>query len=337
MKVAKNPDESVKNTGANNEADNQASTQPSQNAPGKQTLDDMLRENGDHYNALNSFVTAIKQFETNNYKNFSDFGRNFAASFNAYLQQSPLKEDSKMTNAYLAGLNAVLNNTSIETSKKKDYIKRAINQIMPALSSEYDQVKGALTPEHYHNMAQRSLNDPMVMFNPFANNLKQELSKDDTYGNSIKINELSRDMEKDLKNNNFSKLGEYFQKIPYNKDAYKKLKLNDKQINDMMSSADKLFSDLSADLKEEDKKRLMYSMVNILSEESNKQFSQLDKTKPADAFNNVNPDPTTGLYLALNSSKGAISPGGSGMNAENLAKILGANPYAAGADMGLQY
>ena len=331
MKAAKNPSESVKRGGTNDKMTNQT-------AAGKKTLEKVLGENGDYYNALNSFVKTIKQFETNHYNNFSEFGKSFIASFNAYLQQSPLRDDKKMVNGYLLGLDAVLNNTSVETSKKKEYIQRAINQIMPALSSEYSKIKGALTPENYHNMAQGALNDPMIMLNPFANNLKQELGKDSTYGDSIKISELSKNMETDLKNDDFSKLGEYFQKIPYNKDAYKKLNLTDQEINNMMSSADKLFNDLSSSLKEEDKKRLMYSMVNILSEEGNKQFSQLDKNHAATSFNNANPDTTTGLYLALNAaSKSAVNTTNSGMSAENFAKMLRANPYAAGADMGLQY
>lgn len=337
MKVAKDKDKNI-NTGKNSKTSNKAEGQPSQNNTSKQTLDDLIKENGDYYNALNSFVKTIKQFETNQYNNFSDFGRNFLASFNAYLNNSAIKDEEKKRNhSYIAALEAGLNNASVETSKKKEYIQSTINQFTPALSAEYNKIKSTLTPEHYHNMAQRSLNDPMIMLNPFTNNLKQELSKNNAYGNNIKTNELLKDMENDLKNNEFSKLADYFQRIPYNRDAYKKLDLNDQQIDTLISSMDKTFRDISEDLKQDDKKRLMGTMASIISNENNTQFSDSDKKHAANSFSNANPDPMTGLYLALNSSRGAINPGSNGMNAENIAKMLGVNPYSAGPDMGLGY
>ncbi|MCL4376159.1 hypothetical protein M1558_01555 [Candidatus Parvarchaeota archaeon] len=332
MKAAKNPNENNQK-----EQTQQPTAQPQAQKPAaKQTLDDLIRENGDYYNALNAFVRSIKQFESNKYSNFSEIGRSFASSLGAYLQQTSLKDDSKVMNGYLVGLNSLLTDNSIDTDKKKQYIQRAINQAMPLLSAEYNKIKGNLSTDDYHNMAQSSLNDPMIMISPFANNLKQELSKNDTYGKSIKMSQLAKDIETDFKNDNFSKLGEYFEKIPYNKEAFKKLNLKDEEINKMMDDANKIFKDLSSNLKEDDKKRLMYSMTSILSEESNKQFSSLDKSYSANSFNNANPDATTGLYLALNSASGAAEKGGK-VSPENMAKMLGINPYAAGPGMGLGY
>jgi hypothetical protein len=333
MKAAKNPNENEKKEQAQKPTVQQ---QQLQKPTTKKTLENIINENGDYYNALNAFVRNIKQFENNRYDNFSEFSRSFASSLGAYLQQSPLKDDPKIMKGYLMGLNSILTNDSVDTDKKKQYIQRAINQAMPLLSAEYNKIKGSLSPDNYHNMAQSSLNDPMIMFSPFANNLKQELSKNDAYGRNIKMSQLAKEMETDLRNDDFSKLGEYFEKIPYNKEAFKKLNLKDSEINKMMDDANKIFKDLSSDLKEDDKKRLMYSMTSILSEESSKQFSNLDKTHAVNSINNANLDATTGLYLALNSTKGAAG-NGSKINPEDMAKMLGINPYGAGPNMGLSY
>ena len=332
MKAAKNPNE--------NDNKEQAQQPMPETDMGetnkKQTLDDLIRENGDYYNALNVLVRSIKQFENKRYDNFSELNKNFVSSLGAYLQQTPLKDDSKIMNGYLLGLNSLLTDKSVDTEKKKQYMQRAINQVTPLLTAEYTKIKASLSPDHYHNMVQNSLNDPMIMFSPFANNLKQELSKNDSYNQNIKLSQLTKDINADLKNNDFSRLGEYFEKIPYNKEAFRKLNLKDEEIDKMMGDTNKLFKDLSSDLKEEDKKRLMYSMTNILSEESSKQFSNLDKTHSVNSFNNVNPDATTGLYLALNASKNTTGNSGK-INPEDMAKMLGINPYAAGSDMGMSY
>ena len=332
MKAAKNPNENEKKVQAQQPAVQTQAQKPAT----KQTLDDIIRENGDYYNALNVFVRSIKQFENNKYDNFSDLNKTFISSLGAYLQQSPLKDDLKTMKGYLLGLNSLLTDNSIDTDKKKQYMQRTINMVMPLLSSEYSKIKGSLSVDHYHNMVQSSLNDPMIMFSPFANNLNQELSKNSAYGQSIKLSRLAKDIETDLKNNNFSKLGEYFEKIPYNQEAFKKLNLKDQEINKMMDDANSIFKDLSSNLKEDDKKRLMYAMTVTLAEESNKQFSNLDKTHSVKSFNNVNPDPVTGLYLALNGSRNPAENSGK-ISQENMAKMLGVNPYTAGPDMGLSY
>ncbi len=327
MKAAKNPNENDKKGHA------QQPTGQAQTANTKQTLEDIILENGDHYNALNAFVTNIKKFESNKYDNFSEFGRNFASSFENYLQQTPLNQDSKTLKVYLSALNSFLADSSADTNKKKQYIQRVINQAMPQLTAEYNKIKSGLSTDHYHNMVQGSLNDPMIMFSPFANNLKQELSKNDAYGRNIKMSQLAKDIENDYKKDNFSKLGEYFEKIPYNREAFKKLNLKDEEINKMMDDENKIFRDLISDLKDEDKKRLMNSMMDILSDESNKQFSNLDKSYSVNSFNNANPDTTTGLYLALNAARGSAE--NSKISPSNMAKMLGINPYGIGPGMGL--
>ena len=332
MKAAKNPNENDNKKQTQGPEDQIQAQMPNE----KQTLEDIIRENGDHYNALNAFVRSIKQFESNKYDNFSELNKSFTSSLGAYLQQTPLKEESKIMNGYLIGLNSLLTNNSIDTEKKKQYIQRAINQVMPLMSAEYNKLKGSLSVDHYHNMVQGSLNDPMIMFSPFVSNLKQELNKNDAYARNVKLNELAKDISTDLKNNDYSKLGEYFEKIPYNKEAFKKLNLKDEEINKMMDDANKIFKDLSSDLKEDDKKRLMSLLTVILSEESSKQFSSLDKSYSAKSFNNVNPDPTTGLYLALNSARNAAK-NADNISPENMAKMLGINPYSAGPEMNLGY
>ncbi len=330
MKAAKNPNENDKKEQV------QQPTDQAQKPNTKQKLEDLILENGDRYNALNALVTNIKKFESNKYDNFQEFSKNFTVSLGTYLQQTPLKEDSKIMNGYLAGLNSLLTNSSVDTDKKKQYIQRAINQAMPLLSAEYNKIKSGLSTDHYHNMVQGSLNDPMIMFSPFANNLKQELSKNDAYGRNIQMSQLAKDIENDYKNNNFSKLGGYFEKIPYNREAFKKLNLKDDEIDKMMKDTDGIFKDLASSLKEEDQKRLMGSMISILSDESSKQFSSLDKSYSVNAFNNANPDATTGLYLALNAAKGPAEKGGK-IDSESMAKLLGINPYDTGPGMGLGY
>jgi len=328
MKAAKNPNENDKK-----EQTGQSTTKTQTQGQGtKQTLEDIIRENGDYYNTLNAFVRSIKQFESNKYENFSELNKNFISSLGAYLQQTPLKEESKMMKPYLLGLNAVLTDNSMNIDKKKQYMQRAINQVMPLLGTEYNKLKGSLSTDHYHNMVQNSLNDPMIMFSPFANNLRQELSKNSSYDQSIKLSQLSKDISTDLKNNNFSRLGEYFEKIPYNKGAFKKLNLKDEEINKMMDDANKIFKDLSSDLKEDDKKRLMYLMSITLSEESNKQFYNLDKNHSVNSYNNVNPDAATGLYLVLNGAKKAAG-NGSKINPEEMSRMFGNNQYDMGANM----
>ena len=321
MKAAKNPNENDEKE----QTEQPTAKTQTQSSGAKQTLEDLIRENGDYYNTLNAFVRSIKQFESNKYENFSELNRNFVSSLNAYLQQTPLKEDAKIMKPYLLGLNALLTDDSVNSYKKKDYMQRTINQIMPLLGAEYNKVKGTLSADHYHNMAQNALNDPMIMFSPFANNLKQELSKNGSYDQSIKLGQLSKDILTDLKNNNFSRLGEYFEKIPYNKEAFEKLNLKDEEINKMMDDANKIFKDLSSNLKEDYKKRLMYLMSVTLSEEYNKQFSNLDKTHSANSYNSLNADATTGLYLALNGAKKAAG-NGSKINPEEMRR-MGINPY----------
>lgn len=326
MKAAKNPNEK------NKKEQTQQPNEQVQKSSAKQTLEDIILENGDYYNALNAFVTNIKKFENNKYDNFPEFNKNFVASLGNYLQHTPLKDDSKTMNGYLVGLNSLLTNDSIGMDKKKDYIQRAIKQAMPLLSSEYNKIKGSLSQEHYHNMVQGALNDPMIMFSPFTNNLKQELGKNDVYGRNIKLNQLAKEMENDYKNDNFSKLGEYFEKIPYNREAFKKLNLKDEEIDKMMNDANKIFKDISSSLKEEDQKRLMNSMMSILADESSKQFSSLDKSYSVNSFNNANADATTGLYLALNAARGTTEEEGK-VNPRDIAKMLGAGPYGMGPGM----
>ncbi len=334
MKTAKNQDEKDKKKEDQQMADAQpASTETA----GKQTLDDIMGENGEHYDALNEFVTDIKQLENNSYKNFSEFGKNFYQSYEHYIQQSSIKDEIRFATGFPAGLKALLNSTSITVDKKKQYMQRMINQIMPVLSSDYAKIKNSLSPENYHNMVKGSLNDPMIMVSPFTTNLKQELGKNENYGRTVNMSQMSKDMENDLEKGDFSKLADYFEKIPYNRDTYKKLNLNDRQIDKMMDDANKIFRDVTSDLNDDSKKQIMSSLMLVLSEESDKQFSKLDKTHSVNSFNNANPDPVTGLYLALNSSKSPVNPIGNGVDAKNFARMMRGNPYAARSAMGLTY
>ena len=64
--------------------------------PGSQTkaqsLDELLKEGGDHYNSLKALLTDIKRFESNQYENFPELARSFAANYSNYIKSSPLAE-----------------------------------------------------------------------------------------------------------------------------------------------------------------------------------------------------------------------------------------------------
>ncbi|MCL4391595.1 hypothetical protein M1112_02780 [Candidatus Parvarchaeota archaeon] len=268
----------------------------------KQTLDELIREKGDYYNNLNTFVSSIKEFESKGYKNFSDFSRGFVGAFNGYIQQSELKDDEK-AKAFGVAMNYLVNQTPQDTDNIKSFISRMIDYIRPVLTADFEKVKNSLGPDEYHKMAKGAMADPMVMFNPFAANLKQELGKNDGYRKCLKLTELINDMKKDSDANNFSKIAGYFEKIPYDPEVYKKANISDADRIKMDETLNKLFEDVTAKLNEESKKELMMHMIGSLTEENNKRFSGLDKDHAVNSFNSSGMDPATGLYLALNSGK----------------------------------
>jgi hypothetical protein len=281
---------------------NKADSGAQATASKKQTLDELMQERGDYYNNLNAFVGSIKEFESKGYKNFSDFSRGFVGAFNGYIQQSELKDDEK-AKAFGVAMNYLVNQTPQDTDKIKSFIPRIIDYIQPVLTSDFEKVKNSLGPDEYHRMARGAMTDPMIMLNPFAANLKQELRKNDGYNQHLTLTELINEMKTDSDANNFSNIAGYFKKIPYDSEVYKKASISEADRIKMDETLNKLFEDVTATLNEENKKELMMHMISSLTEETNKQFSDLDKGHAMNSFNSAGMDPATGLYLALNSGK----------------------------------
>ncbi len=287
----------VKNSNTGNAPESHQNTDTNQ----KQSLEALLNENEDYYDNLRDLVGYIKKFENKSYKNFKQFAEGFEQSLESYIQRTPLKDDEKFTQGYLKAIDSLIKNDSVDNEKKKGYVQKVIDQISPMLLLEYQKINKTLSPDDYHNMVKGAMNDPMIMFNPFASNLTQELSKNEGFDRSIKLSNLLKDMEKDLSTSNYSNLGGYFEKIPYNKEAYKKTGLKDEDINKMMKEADDTFKDVVKDLDDNSKKEITTVLIGVLSTENDKQLSSLDKTHSMNSFNAANPGLINGLYLALNS------------------------------------
>ena len=298
MKSAKNVNNNENQNTDTSKSTKETFNSPMENPPKKQTLEDLIKDNGDLYNSIRGLVTDIKRFESNKYENLSEFSRSFVNNYMNYIVSSPLSTDPKSL-AFAKGLNQMLNSPE-NTNKRRDYIQKIIDYISIPLSAEYNKIAPLLTADHYHNMATGSMNDPMIMLNPFIQNMKNELSKNEGFDRSLKLNQLGKDILEDYKKGDFSKLGEYFERIPYNKEPFLKSGLTEQQIQDMIKKQDALFGEMSKNLKDESKKQLMGLLAMIANSESSKQVKNLDKNYSMNAIKAANPDPITGLYLALN-------------------------------------
>ena len=310
-------------------AQDDASVKEAAKPAAKKTLNEILADNNDLYTSLHSLVRDIKEFENKNYGNFTDFAKRFGSDLAGYMKQKPLSADRTLMEGYLTGLNFLFNDKDLDVEKKKAYVQRIINSIYPILDVEYGKIKGSLSAEDYRSMVKGSLSDPNIMINPFADSLRQELGKNENFGRTVKFTQLADEMGKDFKNGNFSRLGEYFEKIPYDMDAYRKTGLKDADIYKMRKDMDGIFKDAVSDLKEENRKMLMGSFVNILEGESSKHLDNIDSNYSMNAFGAVNPGAVNGLYLALNSGnygRGAMSQ--KKMDPAMLANMLGSgNQY----------
>ncbi len=290
----------------NNDLDNQQTEMkpvkdPTENQSKAQTLDDLLSSNGDLYNSIRGLVTDIKVFESNKYKNLSDFGREFAANYQNYIASSPLSNDPK-TLGFSRALGAMLNSPE-NADKKKDYIQKVINYISIPLSAEYNKIAPLMKPEDYQNIVRGSMNDPMIMFNPFAQNMKNELGKDKKVKNGLILNELTTEIKTDYEKGDYSKLPDYFEKIPYDMDVFKNTGMKEDNINTMIKAQNDLFREMSEKLTDDTKKQLMEALLGITMSESSKQLSKLDGNSSMNAVKAANPDAITGLYLALNAGR----------------------------------
>lgn len=301
---------------ANQQALNVGAEQQSQ-----KSLDDLLKDNGQFYNSLKGLVTNIKEFESNKYTDLSRLAHEFSINYSNYINQSPLAKDPKSV-IFAGGLDAMLNGTD-NTEQKKKYIQQVIDYLSAPLSLEYNKISKLLKPSDYGNMVKRAATDPMIMFNPFAQNMNQQLSNDDSFDAGLKFNQLTKDIKTDLEKDDYSKLGEYFERIPYNKQAFKEAGLTPEQTDKMMTSQNELFKKMVNGLRNENKKQLMGYMYRMALSEGARNLSKGNENTAMSALTSANPDPTSMLYLALNKGGYNSDPNGiaAGMNMPNDADM----------------